>query len=101
VAGDLHCAELKPMKVDGVFHLFDRSSRDIVITGLTLWQDNIIHNTGDVLSCGTKKWKVIAVDRIQQGCFRVPTIRYHSIRLEPIDHLDCPNIGDHLMHCLM
>lgn len=82
------------MKVDGIFNIKVRGK---VITGATPWNDNVQYKIGDVLTCGDKKWKVVAVDRIHQGCFSVPTTRYHGLQLEPIDHADQPQVGDDLI----
>ena len=83
------------MIVDGVFNLKNIK----VITGSTPWEDNIQHKIGDVLTCGDKKWKVSAVDKMHQGCFGVSTTstRHHGLKLDPIDHDSQPQVGDDLI----
>jgi hypothetical protein len=83
------------MKIHGVF---DLKIRGKVVAGRSPWTDNVWHKIGDVLICGDKKWRVIAVDTIFQGCFSIPTTRMHGLQLEPIDHNEQPNIGDDLVH---
>jgi hypothetical protein len=82
------------MKVDNIFTLKDGSK---AISGFSLWDDNISHKVGDTLIYGEKKWQVVAVDKIIQGCFGRPTTRYHALKLQPIDHDDLPNPGDILV----
>jgi hypothetical protein len=82
------------MKVDGIFNIKKRGK---VITGSSPWEDKVYHKIGDILICGEKRWRVVAVDSIHQGCFSVPTTRWHGLQLEPIDHEDQPNIGDELL----
>jgi hypothetical protein len=82
------------MKVIGIFNI---KKRGTVISGVSPYRDNVSHKNGDILSCGDKSWKVIAVDRFHQGCFGVPKERYHGLKLEPIDHDSQPNVGDELV----
>lgn len=84
------------MIVDGVFQL----KIGKVVTGSSLWKENCSHKEGDVLTCDTKQWKVVGVDRIFQGCFSVPIIRYHALILEPIGHDAMPVEGDILLGSL-
>ena len=83
------------MKVDDLFTFRDGS---IAVCGLTPWDDNVFHTVGDIVSCGTKQWKITAVDKIHQGSFGVPTMRHHAFKLEPIGHTDWPNKGDILLN---
>lgn len=82
------------MKVIGIF-TFKNGSK--AVSGSSLWDDNLTHKIGDTLICGEKKWQVVAVDHIHQGCFGVPTTRWHALKLQPIDHNDLPNIDDVLV----
>ncbi len=86
---------MKQMKITGIFHIKQRGP---LISGVSDWQDNLSHKNGDILSCGDKKWRVIAVDRFYQGCFGIPKERYHGLQLQPIDHSDQPKEGDVLIH---
>lgn len=82
------------MKVTGFFTLKDDSK---VVDGVSLWEDNISHKVDDILVCGEKQWRIVDVSHIFQGCFVAPKWRDHSVKLEPIDHNDLPNIGDVLI----
>jgi|HubBroStandDraft_5_1064220.scaffolds.fasta_scaffold17562_3 hypothetical protein len=82
------------MEVTGVFSLKDGRR---VICGESLWEHNITHKVGDILVCGSKRWAVKAVERFHQGCFGIPTLRYHGLYLEPLEHNDMPNIKDILV----
>lgn len=82
------------MKVTNVFTLRNGIK---VISGLSDWNDNIYHEIGDILVCGSQKWKVTDVSYIIQGCFGIPTHREHDLCLQPVDHEDQPNVGDILV----
>jgi hypothetical protein len=85
------------MKVDAIFNIKGRGK---VITGITLWGDNVFHTLGQTLTCGDRAWRVVAVDKFHRECFGMllPTdMRYHGLQLEPIDHDEMPNIGDELI----
>jgi hypothetical protein len=82
------------MKITGLFNI---KKRGIVVCGISPWQDNIQHKLGDILTCGTKQWRVIAVDHFRQGCFYTPKDRMHSLQLEPVGHNSQPNIDDELI----
>jgi hypothetical protein len=82
------------MKVNGIFKLKDGSK---IVGGDSLWDDNITHKVDDILVCGDKRWQVVAVEHIHQGCFVVPITRWHALKLQPIGHDDLPNINDVLV----
>jgi hypothetical protein len=80
-----------------VTHIYDIQKLGTLFTGKSRWEDEVYHRIGDVLTCGSKKWKVIAVSHFRQGCFGIPQYRLHSLKLEPIDHEDFPQVGDVLV----
>ena len=80
-----------------ITHIYDIKELGKLFTGKSRWEDKVYHRIGDVLSCDSKKWKVTAVSHIRQGCFTTPTTRLHSVKLEPIDHTDFPQVGDVLV----
>jgi hypothetical protein len=80
-----------------VTHIYDIKELGKLFTGKSRWEDEVYHQNGDVLSCGSKKWRVTAVSHFRQGCFGVPQYRLHSLKLEPIDHTDFPQVGDVLV----
>ena len=80
-----------------VTHVYDIKERGKVFTGKSRWEDEVYHRISDVLTCGSKKWRVTSVDRFRQGCFTVPTTRLHGIQLEPIDHDEFHQVGDVLL----
>ena len=83
------------MIVNGIFNIKKLGN---LITGTTPWEDNIQYTLGQVLTCGDKKWRIIAISHFRQGCFGMPpSKRIHSFQLAPIDHEDQPNIGDDLI----
>ena len=80
-----------------VIGIFTFSNGTKAISGETIWEDNVSHRVGQVLTCGSKQWKVVAINRIYQGCFSKPEKRYHDLKLEPINHTDQPNVDDRLV----
>jgi len=82
------------MKVFDILKLKDGIK---VVCGESLWDDNITHKVDDILVCGEKRWQVVSVDHLHQGCFGVPTTRWHALQLQPIGHSDLPNIDDILV----
>lgn len=82
------------MIVKGIFHHSDGSK---TVDGLSPWRANIQHQVGDILTCGNRQWKVVAVSYWRQGCFGEPINRFHTLKLEPIGHSDLPNEGDELV----
>lgn len=68
-----------------------------IITGSTLWKDNVVFKVGDILSCDNKQWKIEKISKIIQGCFGTPINRYHSIIVSPIDHNALPKKYDELV----
>lgn len=75
------------MKVQFIFSMKDGRK---AVSGESLWNDELFHKVGDVLTCDSKQWRVTAVDHIFQGCFGAPKYRQHSLMLEPINHSDFP-----------
>jgi hypothetical protein len=82
------------MIVDGIF---EGVKIGTIVTGHSNWQDNLTHKVGDVLTCETKQWTIIGVERIHQGCFGAPKDRYHALKLDPIGHDTMPAEGDILV----
>jgi hypothetical protein len=80
-----------------ITHIYDIKKIGRLIYGWSRWEDRIIHQIGDTLTCENKKWKVVAVSYVRQGCFSVPQKRLHSLKVEPIDHTEGPQIGDVLL----
>lgn len=80
-----------------ITHVYQLKELGQVFTGKSRWDDEVYHRIGDILACGSKKWKVIGVSHLRQGCFSVPTTRLHSVKLEPIDHDEFPQVGDVLL----
>lgn len=80
-----------------VTHIYDIKGLGKLFTGKSRWEDEVYHRNGDILSCDSKQWRVTAVSHFRQGCFSVPRYRLHSIKLEPIDHQDFPQVGDILL----
>lgn len=78
------------MIVDGIFGLKDR----VIITGNSKWEDELRYCIGDVVSDGTKQWKITDVSSIHQGCFDLPEHRYHAVMVEPIGHDEMPKVSD-------
>jgi hypothetical protein len=65
-----------------------------MIDGSTLWNDNVVFNIGDILVCGDKKWKMVGINPIFEGCFGIPKYRTHLLELEPLNHQERPQVGD-------
>jgi hypothetical protein len=65
-----------------------------VIMGRSPWENYLTHRVGEILSYGSKQWRVTAVNRIIQGCFGIPENRMHLLELEPIDHYEMPKEHD-------
>jgi hypothetical protein len=82
------------MKVDGIF---TSPKIGTIITVVNPTDDNVSLRIGEVLSNGSKQWKVKAVERWHMGCFTYSPIQRHNLKLEPIDHSDMPAEGDELV----
>lgn len=82
------------IEITGIFKL---KNGDRVVSGESPWDNEVQLNVNDVLVCGSKQWKIIAIDRIYQGCFGAPTFRQHALKLNPIGHNDMPNEKDILV----
>jgi len=68
-----------------------------IVSGHSNWNDNLQYKIGDIISDGTRQWKITEVDKIHQGSFGVPDTRYHNLKIEPIGHDEMPNIKDALI----
>jgi hypothetical protein len=82
------------MTVMGIFHI---KKIGTVVSGHSPWKDNLSYKIGDIVICGDKQWKVVGVDRFHQGCFGIPDVRYHGLKLEPIGHDEQPKENDVLI----
>lgn len=76
--------------------IFNIKKMGRVILGESKWEDEEFYNLKQIVVCKDKKYKVILINRIHQGCFSIPEKRMHGLVLEPIDHTDLPNIGDEI-----
>jgi len=82
------------MKVDGVF-TFQKIGTIITVISPT---DNVPSlRVGEVLSNGSKQWKIKAVECVHMGCFSYSPTQRHNLKLDPIEHSDMPAEGDVLV----